>query len=222
MPKYISLLKRSEAEAAETYLQSLTEGTRDLARMEDVSRLVLNLVDVPPEEAGLRPGGRPAFDVVVELSVESDELADRYLRAVRSQTGGETHLYRATEHIERDYERTWPDGEVSPGIKSFYLALKRADISHDEMARHWGETHAPLALKHHVGMWRYVRNVFDEVLTPDSPPWDGVAELHFRSSYDLINRFYDSDEGRAVIAADIAKFSGGGRALHTHEHILRS
>jgi uncharacterized protein (TIGR02118 family) len=90
------------------------------------------------------------------------------------------------------------------------------------MARHWAETHAPLALKHHVGMWRYVRNVFDEALTPGAPNWDGVAELHFRSSHDLINRFYDSDEGRAVIAADIAKFSGGGRALHTHEYIFRS
>ena len=222
MPKYISLLKRADGENRETYHANLFQAGRDLSDGKRVEKLIIDLVDVPPEDAGRRPGGQPAFDAVMELWTGDDTAAEACRLAVRGRTGGESHLYRASEFLERDYDRTWPDGEVSPGIKSFYLALKRADITHEEMARHWGETHAPLALKHHVGMWRYVRNVFDAALTPDAPNWDGVAELHFRNSDDLINRFYDSDEGRAVIAADIAKFSGGGRALHTHEHILRS
>jgi uncharacterized protein (TIGR02118 family) len=222
VPKYISLLRRADGENRATYHSNLLQAGRELAHMKGVERLIIDLVDVPPEEAGLRPGGQPAFDAVLELWTADDATADSCRLAIQESAGGEANLYRASEFIERDYDRTWPDGEVSPGIKSFYLALKRADITHEQMARHWGETHAPLALKHHVGMWRYARNVFDEALTPDAPNWDGVAELHFRSSDDLINRFYDSDEGRAVIAADIAKFSGGGRALHTHEYILHS
>jgi hypothetical protein len=48
-----------------------------------------------------------------------------------------------------------------------------------------------------------------------------MAILHFRTAQDLRERFYDSDAGRAAIAADVAKFSGGGRALHTSEWILK-
>jgi uncharacterized protein (TIGR02118 family) len=130
-------------------------------------------------------------------------------------------VYAVDEKVERDYDCTWPVGERSPGVKSFFLALRHPEMSHDEFAAYWGEKHAPLALKIHVGMWRYTRNVVSRPLTADAPDWDGMAILHFRSSFDLRERFYDSDEGRAAIAADVAKFSGGGRALHSSEWILK-
>ena len=33
-----------------------------------------------------------------------------------------------------------------------------------------------------------------------------MAELHFRTHGDLEDRFFDSDEGRAVILADVRRF----------------
>jgi uncharacterized protein (TIGR02118 family) len=125
------------------------------------------------------------------------------------------------EKVEREYDRTWPTGERSPGVKSFFLALRRPDMTHGQFADYWGNQHAPLALKIHVGMWRYTRNVVTEALTPGAPNWDGAAILHFRTARDLRERFYDSDEGRAAIAVDVAKFTGGGRALHASEWILK-
>ena len=79
----------------------------------------------------------------------------------------------------------------------------------------------PLALRIHIGMWRYTRNVVSAALTPGAPDWDGMAILHFRTAEDLRERFYDSDAGRRAIAEDVAKFSGAGKALHTSEWILK-
>ena len=44
--------------------------------------------------------------------------------------------------------------------------------------------------------------------TPGGARIDGVAELHFRTRADFEDRFYDSDAGKAVIRADVAKFIG--------------
>ena len=43
-------------------------------------------------------------------------------------------------------------------------------------------------------------------LTPGGDAIDGVAELHFRTRADFENKFFDSDEGRAVILADVKRF----------------
>jgi len=220
MPKMIAMLRREPGTDRAEFASGYLAAARSLApRLPSGARLTVNLVDVPAEEAGLRPGGEPSFDAVAEVWLPDDsatippELVDE----------GVAHVFRVDEKEERPYDRTWPDGERSPGIKSFYVAVRNPAMTHDEFARYWGEQHAPLALKIHIGMWRYTRNVVSSALTADAPPFDGMAILHFRSGFDLRERFYDSEEGRAAIAADVAKFSGpGGKALHTSEYILRS
>lgn len=222
MPKYVSFLRRAESADRDAYLRDVLQAARDLASEPGTEGLTLDLVDVPAEDAGLRPGGSPAFDAVLELWAADDRMAADAVARLVTGLGGEAHPYPAAQSLEKPRDRDWPDGEVSPGIKSLYLMRRHPDLSHDEAVRHWGEVHVPKALKHHVGMWRYARNVFGAPLTPGAQDWDGMAELHFRTSHDLIHRFYDNDEGRAVIAADVAAFSGGGRALHTHEWILKT
>jgi uncharacterized protein (TIGR02118 family) len=220
VPKYIALVKRPLTESAAPFLAELRERANLVALESNagLSRLVLDSVDVPPEEAGLRSGGSPAFDAVLELWSEDDGSAREVCAELAATATAD--LYRVTEKVEKERVRDWPSGIVTPGIKSIYLARRKDGMTHEAMARHWAETHAPLALKHHIGMWRYVRNTVEDTLTPVADPWDGFAELHFRTSDDLINRMFDSYEGRAAIMADIAKFSGPGKVLHTHEHIL--
>jgi len=48
--------------------------------------------------------------------------------------------------------------------------------------------------------------VVRRALTPGGEAIDGVAELHFRSRADFEDKFFDSDEGRAVILADVKRF----------------
>ena len=220
MTKVLALVRRSAGQDRASFWSAYTAAAGATATAPGVQQCIVNLVDVPAEEAGLRPGGEPAFDAVVELWADSPALAVSLLRQP-SELVSESHAYLVEEKVEREFERTWPVGERSPGVKSFFLALRNPAMTHDEFARYWGEQHAPLALKIHIGMWRYTRNVVAEALTPGAPDWDGMAILHFRTSEDLRERFYDSDEGRRAIAADVAKFSGGGRALHSSEWVLR-
>ena len=81
----------------------------------------------------------------------------------------------------------------------------RRSLGRDAALEHWRDVHAPLARKHHVGMCRYVQHV---VVDGPDDRIDAIAELHFASQQDLDDRFYDSDDGRASIAADVATFAG--------------
>ena len=45
--------------------------------------------------------------------------------------------------------------------------------------------------------------------TPGGDAIDGIAELHFRTRADFVTEFFDSDEGRAIIAADVRRFIAG-------------
>lgn len=222
MEKRLALVRRADGLSREAFAEGCLAWGRRVAEHAPtgLANLTLNLVDVPAAEAGLRPGGEPAFDAVIEAwSQTGTEAAVAF--DPPAEFAGACHVYLVEETVEKPYERTWPLGERSPGVKSFFLALRHPSMSHEQMAKYWGEQHAPLALRIHVGMWRYTRNVVSEPLTAGAPDWDGMAILHFRTAEDLRERFYDSDAGRAAIAADVAKFSGGGRALHTSEWVLR-
>jgi uncharacterized protein (TIGR02118 family) len=212
--KFLTLVNRPEGEDRGAFCARYLAAAREAAGATPATTVVVNLVDVPAEEAGLRPGGQPSYDAVLEAWLEEGP------RWQPESLPGMSQTYRVTEVVEREYDRTWPVGERSPGVKSFYLARRRRDMTQDEYAAHWGDRHAPLALRVHVGMWRYARNVVVES-QPGSDKWDGFAVLHFRTSADLRERFYDSDAGRDAIAADVAEFTSGGRALHTSEYILK-
>lgn len=219
MSKLLALVRRKPAMDRAAFARVYLAFGRDLAARPELSHVTVNLVDVPAEEAGLRPGGEPAFDAVAEIWADNLPAAARLLEDAPGV--GESHAYHVEERIERDCTRDWPDGERSPGVKSFFLALRHPQMTNEQFATYWGEQHAPLALRIHVGMWRYTRNVVVSALAEGAPDWDGMANLHFQTARDLRERFYDSEEGRAAIAADIAKFSGGGRALHSSEWILK-
>lgn len=222
MEKRLALVRRAEGVSREEFCEAFLARQRELVDCgpPGLAALTVNLVDIPAEEAGSRPGGEPAFDAVVEVWSEVASAAREVLAGDRSLVS-KCYSYLVDEKVEKPYERTWPAGERSPGVKSFYLALRHPSMTHEQMAEYWGQQHAPLALRIHVGMWRYTRNVVTRAESEGAPDWDGMAILHFRTAEDLRDRFYDSEAGRAAIAEDVAKFSGGGKALHTSEWILR-
>jgi hypothetical protein len=93
------------------------------------------------------------------------------------------------------------DELVEPGITRFSFLRRITGIDRQEFARRW-DTHVALARRHHPALRRYVQNI---VVEPDSAI-DGIVELGFATLDDLEQRMYDSDEGRAVIAADVRTF----------------
>jgi uncharacterized protein (TIGR02118 family) len=114
-------------------------------------------------------------------------------------------LYQVQVRPMRHQRRFWPLGSESPGVTAAFGMLRRSDLTHEQADAHWRDTHAPLALRHHPGMWHYHQISIDEVL--DGRTYDGIALCAFASEQELTERFFGGPEDREVIRADVAKFA---------------
>jgi hypothetical protein len=114
-------------------------------------------------------------------------------------------LYRVHVRPMRHQRRVWPLGDASPGVTAAFGMLRRPDLTHDQSDAHWRDTHAPLALRHHPGMWHYHQVSIDEVFSGRF--YDGIALCAFASEQDLIERFFGGADDQDVIRADVAKFT---------------
>jgi uncharacterized protein (TIGR02118 family) len=138
---------------------------------------------------------------------------------------GVVQAWRVEPTLQWDYERTWPPGEPSPGIKRISVIQRAAGLERSEFARHWREVHGPLARVHHPAVVRYCQNVIAEPLVDtvgDAAEFDGVAELSFWSIDDLSDRMYDSEEGRQIVGEDVRRFINlpkGWRVI-TREYVM--
>jgi len=186
-------------------------------------RYVVNVIDDAQEKTP------EAFDAVAELWFDSlDDYADlsrRYdspdgraaVDASRAALVGSAAGYHVDPLVQRDYERTWPDGERSPGRKTIAPLRRKDGLSHEQFVEHWLHAHAPLALKHVLGIGRYVTNVVLASLTPDAPEVDGIVEVHYTGE-----RRFDSPEGQAILMEDVGKFLSPPSRNKAGEYILRS
>lgn len=114
-------------------------------------------------------------------------------------------LFRVHVRPMRHQRRFWPPGTASPGVTAAFGLRRRSDLTHEEADAHWRDVHAPLALRHHPGLWHYHQVSIDEVL--DGPFYDGIALCAFASEQELAERFFGGPEDREVIRADVATFA---------------
>ena len=163
---------------------------RDRSAAVEVARLIggVALVDVDND------GRDRPFNTLV--------IGDRRVAA-----GGvaDVGLYRVSVRPMRYQRRSWPPESVTPGLTAVFAMLRRADLTHEQADAHWREIHAPLALRHHPGMWHYLQVSVEEVVA--GPAYDGIALCGFPSEQDLRERFFGGPEDRDIIGADVALFA---------------
>jgi len=130
--------------------------------------------------------------------------------------------YRVNEVVQRDYERSWGTGEVSPGVKCVCLVRRKPGISHEAYSNHWRLRHGPLALELQPGFWHYVQNHIVEHLTHSTQKIDGIGELHFRTPEAVLAEMYVSEEAVQRIAKDTERFMDIERSttVPTKEHLV--
>ena len=162
---------------------------------------------------------RDASAVIALWDVESAELA---LRSPLPDGVRLVGAYRVEEVVQKDYEQTWPAGEMSPGVKLYCFVRRKPDISHDEYSAHWRENHGPLAVARQPGFWHYIQNHVAESLTDSTPDVDGLGELHYKSVQAIVTETYDSEEGQQLIWEDTLRFMDHDRStvLVTKEIVL--
>jgi hypothetical protein len=101
---------------------------------------------------------------------------------------GFTGIYSVTEALPVAYDKTWNDGEITPGVCLLTLFRKRINIDYDTFINRWHNGHTPLSLKIHP-LWHYNRNVVMDQPPENGEKFDGIVEEHCRSRSELFNPF---------------------------------
>ena len=153
------------------------------------------------------PERAASVDVLIALAHRgADRCEDLPGWSVLADPAAEIRAWVVQPHRPIRWARTWPDGETAPGIKMVSVMRRAPGTTREAFAEHWTQRHTPLARRHHPGLWNYTQNVVRRPLTAAGGDVDGIAELHFRSRWSFDHEFFDSDEGRAAIFADIPRF----------------
>lgn len=114
-------------------------------------------------------------------------------------------LYRtATRRVLR-HARTWSLGQVTPGVTMLFTIHRRPQMTPDAFHQWWEQSHAPIALRHHVGMWDYAQVSVIDTLHGD--PWDGFAVTQWPTLDDLMHRFSSGPDGTEALRNDAAQFT---------------
>lgn len=186
----------------------------------DAGRRLLATVGASGGSAHVRVDGDHAA-VVAGFATEHEADAMLTVRGGEGDVVGELELppgarlvgaYRVEQLVRQDYERTWGDEDPSPGVSLICLVRRRPDLAWQAYSAHWRDNHGPLALRRQPGFWRYVQNHVLEHLTPTTPDFDGIGELHFRTAQAVLSEMFDSPEGQSEIMEDTLRFMSHERS----------
>lgn len=199
-----------------------------VAEVPSLAAASLDLVDATPAVPPWQRPGEPAAaavppcDAVFDLwgAPEALDAADGWLAA--ALPGAPRASVRVAETVEKDELPRLP-GQAAPGVKFLSLMRFHDDLPAAAAKRLWAH-HAALALRVHVGMARYVRDWVERAAPGPSPvePFQGIAELHFPSVEAMMQRWFDSEAGRAAIIHDVGHFLARATRLYTTEHVLKA
>ena len=208
MVKLIFLCRRRPDISHERYAELLLQGHVPIALRHHptMRRYTVNIVERGPDaEAQLDSIGELSFDSLADFhqrlydSPEGERIVGR---DVAGFMGG-AEAYATTEIVQLSTTER-PPGERTPRVKMFCPLRRHPDLTHAQFVEHWQKVHVPLALRHHPHMTRYVTNIVDQRLSPDSPEWDGFAEITLDPNHTL----FGSPEGERIIREDITRFIG--------------
>ena len=180
-------------------------------------------IDLPADDAlydrlGRRPQRAADWQVVAHVWHAADDHP-----SLLGDDLHEVHAWRVDEQVAWDYDRDWPDGTVSPGVKQISFVGKRPDITDEQFAERY-RAHVDVARVHHSGVWKYVQNIVSRRSGNGTSTIGAISEFWFRSVDDLVNRYYTFDDSSAVTRADSANFLDGASTtwMLVREHWLRS
>ncbi|MGI9596921.1 MAG: EthD domain-containing protein [Acidimicrobiales bacterium] len=140
-----------------------------------------------PDESEKRP-----YSTMVRAA--SDQI-----EALRS--AADVGLYVCFARTIKDEPRPLPPERA---IGSFLL-VANPDLGHRAADDHWRITHAPLALASHSAMCDYTQ--LSVVATISGQEIDGIALCSCETREDLRTKFFNDDEAKAAIEADVQQFA---------------
>ena len=212
MEKLVYLLWKRDADATSDFRARLLEDVAPKLVADGALALVANVADLRdqlPEKSPLLVGEGRSISACVSVWVESQ---DRRV-ALEPTLGGvaaRLHGYLVTESVPlRCPDRTWADGERSPGVTLWTAFPKPERLSDEAFFAHWYGSHTPLSFEVHP-LWEYVRNAVARPLSPGAVPYRAIVEERFRSLDEVLDmkRFFGGDLANIKrVMDDLAAFT---------------
>ena len=145
----------------------------------------------------------------VYVNTEDDSGRRPYSALIRAVTDQPEALDRVADvGLYVAYSRVIKPAEAEPAasrvVASFPLR-HHPTLSHRQADDHWRDVHAPLALRSHSAMCDYTQ--LSIVATLAGLPLDGIALCAFPDRDQLRHRFFDDDDARSAVHADVASFA---------------
>lgn len=182
MIKEIYILRGQKSEDYKSFKNKIFELSTALVKQHAPVSLKTCLTLKPPPPVSVIPFKR---DKIAVISIERTSGAELELL---TRAEGYTGSYMVDEVVPVSYEKTWEDGEQTPGVCLLTLFHKKPGIEQAAFIDRWHNSHTPLSLRLHP-LWNYNRNVVTKTIHEDSVWYDGIVEEQFQKSSDLLNPF---------------------------------
>lgn len=178
------VVRGAEGEDYRSFTGRLRRTAEELAQRESVSSCKLALTTGPPPKFSVIPYKKSPIALITLRGAESGHFCSEDCRDMSDGIQGLIGCYHGDCVLPVAYTKEWADKEETPGAGLLTLFKKRPDIDYETFIDRWHNGHTPLSLEIHP-LWNYARNVVTETAIPDSEPYDGIVEEHFRTRKEL-------------------------------------
>ena len=182
MIKQIYLVRGDDSETYEAFNNRIGLAVQRIIENRRVQHLSYTITEAPPPNISIIPFKKKKIAAITLKMKEGKPLENMLLLK------GFEGVYKVTEALPVAYEKTWADGEKTPGVCLLTLFKQKKSIDYKTFLDRWHNSHTPLSLKTHP-LWHYNRNVVEEKLNSNSVQWDGIVEEHMRTRAELLNPF---------------------------------
>lgn len=180
--KQMYLVRGSEDESYKAFGERIHWEVDILTKDKNISQLGYTLTEEEPPLVSIIPFKKKK---IASITVKKNN--DQPIESILKMNGFEG-AYAVTEALPVAYEKTWADGEKTPGVCLLTLFKQKKNIDYKTFLHRWHNSHTPLSLKYHP-LWHYNRNVVEDKLSKDSIGWQGIVEEHMRTRSELMNPF---------------------------------
>jgi hypothetical protein len=200
MFKNIYLVRGSVTESFNEFSKRITDAANELANSTGILKIKIVYTAELPPKISIIPFKKSK---ITSISIyQEEQIPDNPLVKLQGFIGA----YAVTEALPVAYEKTWPDGEISPGACLLTLFNRKKGLDYETFIHRWHHSHTPLSLKIHP-LWNYSRNVVDKMLTDRSEKWEGIVEEQMRSDDELLNPFRFFGNPLVIIPRMIAVYT---------------
>jgi len=199
MRKEIYLVRGNENEDYRAFTDRILELAGETAAKFNPDALRITVTKQAPPKISIIPFKKSKI-AVISVYKENHESVD-----VLKKAAGFIGAYKVEEAIPVAYEKTWPNGEPTPGVCLLTLFHRKPGIDYDTFINRWHNGHTPLSLKIHP-LWNYNRNVVLQKLCDSYGWYDGIVEEQTRTRAALLNPFKFFGDGLEITGNMIAVY----------------